>query len=74
MESNIFGVTVRAWLALITVVSGLGFLYIMALFLTLNDIRLTIVTAVIGFINLALGYYLGQKQSGGVNGSNDRPV
>jgi hypothetical protein len=61
MESEIFGVSVRAWLAGFTVVSGLTFLYVMALFLTINDIRITIITAVIGFINLALGYYLGQK-------------
>ena len=77
MESNIFGVSVRAWLALGVVYTGLGFLYVMALFLTNSDIRVTIVTAVIGFINLALGYYLGQKLStptGGVNGGDDRPI
>jgi hypothetical protein len=62
-ESSIFGVSVRAWLSLITVGSGLAFLYTMGLFLTDKDIRTMVIAAVIGFINLALGYYLGQKGS-----------
>jgi hypothetical protein len=61
VESNIFGISVRAWLALVTVASGLAFLYVMGLFLTEKDIRTMVLSAVIGFINLALGYYLGQK-------------
>lgn len=62
-ESSIFGVSVRAWLALTTVVSGLAFLYAAFFVMTENDIRFTIIAAIVGFINLALGYYLGQKTS-----------
>ena len=62
-ESSIFGMSVRALLALVTVVSGLAFLYVAFFALTENDVRLTILTAVVGFVNLALGYYLGQKQT-----------
>lgn len=60
-ESSIWGVSVRAWLALITVVSGLAFLYATSFVVADADLRLVIVTAVVGFIGLALGYYLGQK-------------
>lgn len=60
-ESSIWGVSVRAWLALITVVSGLAFLYVTSFIVADADLRLVIVTAVVGFIGLALGYYLGQK-------------
>ena len=56
-ESSIRGVSVRAWLALVAVVSGLAFLYLMAFVAiwlldveTALQIVLTIVTAVIGFI------------------------
>ena len=62
-ESSIFGVSVRAWLALITVVSGLAFLYVTSFAVADADLRLVIVTAVVGFIGLALGYYLGQKSN-----------
>lgn len=67
-QSNIFGISVRALLALITTISGLAFLYLAAfLLLGPEDENLVLVfTAVIGFINLALGFYLGQK----TNGSN----
>lgn len=62
MESNIWGVSVRAWLALIVVTSGLAFLYVTAiLFSGIDGVLVTIVAAVVGFVNLALGYYLGQK-------------
>jgi len=60
-ESTIFGVSVRAWLALITVVSGLAFLYVAYFWAAEPDP--VIITAVVGFIGLALGYYLGQKNS-----------
>ena len=60
-ESTIFGVSVRAWLALITVVSGLAFLY--AAFFLRDGVEDAIIPAVIGFIGLALGYYLGQKNN-----------
>lgn len=63
IESNLFGVSVRAWLAIGTVFSGLAFLYILGLFLTDKDIRLLIINAVVGFISLALGYYMGQRQA-----------
>lgn len=63
MESTIFGVSVRALLALIVVVSGLAFLYIVGLFDTDASMRNSIVTAVISLITLALGYYLGQRQA-----------
>jgi hypothetical protein len=64
-DSSIFGVSVRAWLALITVTSGLAFMY--AIGLKDDDpeqpVLLMVIGAVIGFVNLALGYYLGQKGS-----------
>lgn len=60
-ESSIFGVSVRAWLALLTVGTGLGFLYFAAFTFSEGDLRLAIVQAVISFISLSLGYYLGQK-------------
>ena len=62
-ESTIFGVSVRALLALITVVSGLAFLYVVGLLTTSRDILNIVVTAVISFITLALGFYLGQKSA-----------
>jgi hypothetical protein len=66
-ESSIFGVSVRAWLALITVTSGLAFLYIVGiLFSGVDGVLITIITAVTGFIGLSLGYYLGQKSTEGV--------
>ena len=67
-DSEIHGVSVRAILAMGTVFSGLGFLYIMALVAivalggeAITTVGLVIITAIIGFVNLALGYYLGQK-------------
>lgn len=61
-ESTIFGVSVRAWLALITVTSGLAFLYVVAiLYSGVDGVLITVITAVTGFIGLSLGYYLGQK-------------
>ena len=60
-ESSIWGVSVRAWLALITVVSGLAFLYVA--YFVAGDSSDVIVTAIVGFIGLSLGYYLGQKSS-----------
>ena len=63
-DSTIFGVSVRAWLALITVVSGLAFLYVVAILFSATDgVLLTVITAVVGFIGLSLGYYLGQKST-----------
>jgi hypothetical protein len=68
-ESSIFGVSLRGILALITVSSGLLFLYLAAFLLveTGSEGMLLIFTAVIGFINLALGFYLGQKVNNGSN-------
>jgi len=63
-ESSIWGVSVRAWLALITVTSGLAFLYTVAiLFSGIDGVLITAITAVTSFISLALGYYLGQKST-----------
>lgn len=69
-ESSIFNVSVRAWLALTTVVSGLAFLYGAFFVMNENDIRFTIIAAIVGFINLALGYYLGQKTKEGNDAGN----
>lgn len=67
-ESSIFGVSVRAWLALITVTSGLGFLYVVAiLFSGVDGVLLTTITTVASFISLSLGYYLGQKTASNAN-------
>lgn len=72
-ESSIRGVSVRAWLALFTVISGLSFLYGLSSIVLLAvifgwvemdpalQLILLVVNAVTGFIGLALGYYLGQK-------------
>lgn len=61
-ESSLFGVSIRGWLALIVVTSGLLFLYFAAfMFSSLEGVLVTIIAAVVGFVNLALGYYLGQK-------------
>ena len=61
-QSTIYGVSVRAWLAMGTVFSGLAFLYVVGiLFSDIDGVLLTVVTAVTTFIGLALGYYLGQK-------------
>jgi len=57
-DSQIYGVSVRAWLSLITVASGLSFLYVAFFVMGESDV---IITAVVGFIGLSLGYYLGQK-------------
>jgi len=72
-ESTIRGVSVRAWLALMSVGTGLLFLYALGLAAlwvlpleTAVQIVLTVVVAVIGFINLSLGYYLGQKTAASV--------
>ena len=64
-DSQVFGVSVRALLAMFTVGTGLGFLYLSTFFLFRDDkdLTLVVVTAVVGFINLALGYYLGQKNT-----------
>jgi hypothetical protein len=64
-ESTIFGVSGRFILALFTVVTGLMFLYLATflLFREDKDLTLVVITAVVGFINLALGYYLGQKSA-----------
>lgn len=61
MESEIFGVSVRAILAMFTVGTGLLFLYIAAFLLADAEILNVIIAAIVGFINLALGFYLGQK-------------
>jgi hypothetical protein len=79
MGSNIFGVSVRAWLALIVVTTGLAFLYVAAIIFSGTDgVLLTVITSVTTFIGLALGYYLGSKPNtdtnGGANGSHDKPV
>lgn len=60
-ESEIFGVSVRAILAMFTVGTGLLFLYIAAFLLADSEILNVIIAAIVGFINLALGFYLGQK-------------
>jgi uncharacterized membrane-anchored protein len=69
-ESTIRGVSVRAVLALLVTSTGLAFLYLTALLalwlLPIEQgvqIALTILVAIIGFINLSLGYYLGQKSA-----------
>lgn len=64
-ESTIFGVSGRFILAAFTVFTGLVFLYLATflLFREDKDLTLVVVTAVVGFINLALGYYLGQKNT-----------
>ena len=65
MESQVFGVSVRAILAMFTVGTGLAFLYIAAFLLADAEILNVIIAAVNGFINLALGFYLGQKAANG---------
>ena len=81
MDSEIKGVSVRAILAMGTVFSGLAFLYIMSLIAivviggeVITTVGLVIITAVIGFINLALGYYMGQKGMSQTTTANDTVV
>lgn len=81
MDSEIRGVSVRAILAMGTVFSGLLFLYLMSLIAiviiggeVITTVGLVIITAVIGFINLALGYYLGQKGLTQTTTANDTSV
>lgn len=80
-DSQIRGVSVRAVLAMGTVFSGLAFLYLMAFIAivvlggeAITTVGLVIVTAVIGFISLALGYYLGQKNLNQTTTANDTTV
>lgn len=61
MESSIYGVSIRGWLALFTVVAGFLFIFAVVFFKDGVDIVTTALTAVVGFVNLSLGYYLGQK-------------
>lgn len=81
MDSEIRGVSVRAILAMGTVFSGLLFLYLMSLIAiviiggeVITTVGLVIISAVIGFINLALGYYLGQKSLTSTTTANDTTV
>ena len=60
-ESTILGVSVRAWLALFAVVAGFVFIFAVTFLLGDTDVVDVALAAVIGFVNLALGYYLGQK-------------
>lgn len=69
MESQVFGVSVRAILAMFTVGTGLMFLYVAAFLLADAEILNVIIAAIVGFINLALGFYLGQKMV--TSGSNE---
>jgi hypothetical protein len=62
-ESTIFGMSIRALLALIIVTSGLAFLYIIGLFGSDKDVRMVIINGVFGIILLAVGFYFGQKSS-----------
>jgi hypothetical protein len=61
MESQVFGISVRAILAMFTVGTGLAFLYIAAFLLADAEILNVIIAAIVGFVNLSLGFYLGQK-------------
>ena len=69
-ESSIKGVSIRGWLALIIVVSGLGFLYLLSfaalIFVPMDDaikIVLMVVATVSGVIGAATGFYFGQKST-----------
>lgn len=62
-ESKIFGVSIRGWLAMFTVVSGIAFIAALTFVKDNPDLTTTALTAVVGFVNLALGYYLGQKHA-----------
>ena len=66
-ESTIFGMSVRAVLALFSVVAGYLFLAAVVFAIGGEDIINIVVVAIIGFINLALGFYLGQKVNSGSN-------
>jgi len=60
-ESSILGVSVRAWLAMFTTTAGFIFIFAVTFLIGGDDIVNAALTAVVGFISLALGYYLGQK-------------
>jgi hypothetical protein len=61
VESTIFGVSVRAWLAMFATGAGFVFIFCVTFLIGGDDNVSAALTAVVGFINLALGYYLGQK-------------
>lgn len=60
-ESSIFGISIRALLAMFTVVAGFLFIAGVTFGIGGDDIVPVGLAAVIGFVNLSLGYYLGQK-------------
>ncbi len=62
-ESELFGVSIRGWLAMFTVVAGVAFIAALTFVKDNPDLTTTALTAVVGFVNLALGYYLGQKNT-----------
>lgn len=69
-ESSLFGVSVRAWLSFTTVILGFLFIFSVVFLKDSNDIVSVALTSVIGFVNLALGYYLGQKTSTSTSTTN----
>ena len=74
MESTIYGISVRAILALTVTVLGFAFIYAVTFFKDGWNVVSIALTAVIGFINLALGYYLGQKGASSGGSSPETPT
>lgn len=60
-ESSILGVSVRAILAMFATVAGFIFIFAVTFLIGGEGIVDAALTAVVGFISLSLGYYLGQK-------------
>jgi hypothetical protein len=66
-ESTILGVSVRALLAIFTVAAGFLFITGVTFLIGGDEIVNIALVAVIGFVNLVLGFYLGQKVNSGSN-------
>jgi len=60
-ESSIFGISVRALLALIAVTSTVVYIFAVTFLKDDSETLAVALGAMVGFGNLALGFYLGQK-------------
>lgn len=60
-ESTILGVSVRALLAIIAVSASIAYIFAVTFFKDDPELTDVALAAMVGFGNLALGFYLGQK-------------
>jgi hypothetical protein len=62
-ESTILGVSVRGWIAFLTVLGGFAFVFAAAFGIGGETIVMAALTAVVGWVGLVIGFYFGQKSS-----------